>query len=149
MTNATKYQPIPLSSTPVKTVPQSKEKVESSIIEFKLQTPSIKSDQSKNQFSFSPRMLQAFNIETTLVENYRKLRKQLKIQNFVSYNDYKFIIAKLEVKLCSTENILLKELSKLEKLILMDNNVLNVVPETNCDTKKYNDIPLKLKYIKI
>ena len=36
LTNATKYQPIPLSSTPVKTVPQSKEKVESSIIEFKL-----------------------------------------------------------------------------------------------------------------
>ena len=59
LTNATKYQPIPLSSTPVKTVPQSKGKVESSIIEFKLQTPSIKSDQSKNQFSFSPRMLQA------------------------------------------------------------------------------------------
>ena len=93
-------------------------------------------------------MLQAFNIETTLVENYHKLRKQLKIQNFVNYNDYKIIIAKLEVKLCSTENILLKELSKREKLILMDNNVLNVVPETNCDTKKYNDIPLKLKYMK-
>ena len=107
-----------------------------------------KLDQSKNQLSSRPRMLQAFNIETTLVENYHKLRKQLKIQNFVNYNDYKIIIAKLEVKLWSTENILLKELSKREKLILMDNNVLNVVPETNCDTKKYNDIPLKLKYMK-
>ena len=31
----------------------------------------------------------------------------------------------------------------------MSNNALNVVPETNCDTKKYNDIILKLKYIKI
>ena len=31
----------------------------------------------------------------------------------------------------------------------MGNNALNVVPETNCDTKKYNDITLKLKYIKI
>ena len=72
-----------------------------------------KLDPSKNQLSSRPRMLQAFNIETTLVENYHKLRKQLKIQNFVNYNDYKIIIAKLEVKLCSTENILLKELSKL------------------------------------
>ena len=30
----------------------------------------------------------------------------------------------------------------------MVNNALNVVPETNCDTKKYNDISLKLKYTK-
>ena len=59
LTNATKYQPIPLSSTPVKIVSQSKQKVESSIIKFKLQTPSIKSDQSKNQLSSSSRMLQA------------------------------------------------------------------------------------------
>ena len=94
-------------------------------------------------------MLQALNIETTQVENYDKLRKQLKMQSFVNYNDYNVIIAKLEVKLCSTEDILLKELSKLEKLILMGNNALNVVPETNCDTKKYNDITLKPKYIKI
>ena len=71
------------------------------------------------------------------------------MQNFVNYNDYNVIIAKLEVKLCSTEDILLKELSKLEKLILMGNNALNVLPETNCDTKKYNDNTLKLKYIKI
>ena len=71
------------------------------------------------------------------------------MQNFVNYNDYNVIIAKLEVKLCSTEDILLRELSKLEKLILMGNNALNVVPETNCDTKKYNDITLKPKYIKI
>ena len=94
-------------------------------------------------------MLQALNIETTQVENYDKLRKQLKMQSFVNYNDYNVIIAKLEVKLCSTEDILLKELSKLEKLILMGNNALNVVPETNCDTKEYNDITLKPKYIKI
>ena len=94
-------------------------------------------------------MLQALNIETTQVENYDKLRKQLKMQSFVNYNDYNVIIAKLEVKLCSTEDILLKELSKLEKLILMGNNALNVVLETNCDTKKYNDITLKPKYIKI
>ena len=33
-------------------------------------------------------MLQALNIETTQVENYDKLRKQLKKQNFVNYNDY-------------------------------------------------------------
>ena len=44
---------------------------------------------------------------------------------------------------------MLKVLSKLEKLILTGNNALNVVPETNCDTKKYNDITLKLNYIKI
>ena len=94
-------------------------------------------------------MLQALNIETNLVGNYDKLRKHLKIQNFVNYNNYKVIIAKLEVKLCSTEDILLKELSKLEKVILMGNNALNIVPETNCDTKKYNGITLKLKYIKI
>ena len=94
-------------------------------------------------------MLQALNIETTQVENYDKLRKQLKMQSFVNYNDYNVIIAKLEVKLCSTEDILLRELSKLEKLILMGNNALNVVPETNCDTKKYNDITLKPKYIRI
>ena len=89
LTKAAKYQPIFLSSTPVKTVPQSKEKVESSIIEFKLQTPSTKSDQSKNQLSSSSRMLQAMNIETNLGENYGKLRKQLKMQNFVNCNDYK------------------------------------------------------------
>ena len=94
-------------------------------------------------------MLQALNIETNLVENYDKLRKHFKIQNFVNYNNYKVIIAKLEVILCSTEDILLKELSKLEKVILMGNNALNIVPETNSDTKKYNDITLKLKYIKI
>ena len=88
-------------------------------------------------------------IETNLVENYDKLRKQLKKQNFVKYNDYKVIIGKLEVKLYSIEDILLKELSKIEKLILMGNNALNVVPETKCDTKKYNDIMLKLKHIKM
>ena len=66
-----------------------------------------------------------------------------------SKNNIFFITAKLEVKICSIEDILFKELSKLEKLILMSNNALNVVPETNCDTKKYNDIILKLKYIKI
>ena len=99
LTTATKYQPIPLSSTLVKTVCQSKEKVESSIIEFKLQTPSIKSDQRKNQLSCSSRMLQALNTETTLLENYDKLRKQLKMQNFVNNNNYKVIIEKLEVKL--------------------------------------------------
>ena len=130
-------------------MPKSKDKVESSIIEFKLETPSIKSKQSKNQLRSSSRMLQALNIETNLVGNYDKLRKHLKIQNFVNYNNYKVIIAKLEVKLCSTEDILLKELSKLEKVILMGNNALNIVPETNCDTKKYNDITLKLKYIRI
>ena len=130
-------------------MPKSKDKVESSIIEFKLETPSIKSKQSKNQLRSSSRMLQALNIETNLVGNYDKLRKHLKIQNFVNYNNYKVIIAKLEVKLCSTEDIPLKELSKLEKVILMGNNALNIVPETNCDTKKYNDITLKLKYIKI
>ena len=146
LTTATKYQPIPLSSTLVKTVCQSKEKVESSIIEFKLQTPSIKSDQRKNQLSCSSRMLQAL---TTLLENYDKLRKQLKMQNFVNYNNYKVIISKLEVKLCSIEDILLKELSKLEKLILMSSNASNVVPETKRDTNKYNYITLKLKYIKV
>ena len=68
LTNATKYQPIPLSSTPIKTVHQSKEQGESSsIVESKLQPPSIKSDQSKNHLSSSSRMLQALNIETTLV----------------------------------------------------------------------------------
>ena len=86
-------------------------------------------------------MLQALNIETTLVENYCKLQKQVKKKNFVNDDDYKVIIAKLEV-------VLLKELSKLEKLILMGNNALNVVPEKNCDTKKCNDITSKLKYIK-
>ena len=146
LTTATKYQPIPLSSTLVKTVCQSKEKVESSIIEFKLQTPSIKSDQRKNQLSCSSRMLQAL---TTLLENYDKLRKQLKMQNFVNYNNYKVIVSKLEVKLCSIEDILLKELSKLEKLILMSSNASNVVPETKRDTNKYNYITLKLKYIKV
>ena len=59
------------------------------------------------------------NIETTLAENYDKLRKQLQKQNFVSYNDYKATIKKLEVKIYSIEDILLKELSKLEKLVLM------------------------------
>ena len=66
LTNATKYQPIPLSSTPVKTVPQSKEKVEKA-------GAATKSDQSKNQLPSSSRMLQALNIETTLVENYDQL----------------------------------------------------------------------------
>ena len=73
-------------------------------------------------------MLQALNIETTQAENYDKLQKQLKKQNFFNYNDYKVITGKLEVKLYSIEDILLKELSKLEKLILMGNNALNVVP---------------------
>ena len=121
----------------------------SSIIEFRLQPPSIKSDQSKNQLSSSSRILEALIIETTLVENYDKLRKQLKKQNFVNCNDYKVIIGTLEVKLYSIEDILLQELSKLEKVILMGKNTLNVVPETNYNSKKYNDINLKLKYIKI
>ena len=87
-------------------------------------------------------MLQALNIETTLVENYGKLQKQVKKKNFVNDDDYKIIIAKLEV-------VLLKELSKLEKLILMGNNALNVVPEKNCDTKNILIyFTLKLKYIK-
>ena len=90
-------------------------------------------------------MLQALNNEANLVENNDKLQKQLTMHNFVNYNDYKAIIAKLEFKLCSIEDILLKELSKLEKLTLMGNNELNLVSETNCDTKKYNDITLKLK----
>ena len=94
-------------------------------------------------------MLQALNTETTLVENYDKLRKQLKKQNFVNYNGYEVIIAKTEVKLYNIEDILLRELSKLEKLILMGINALNVVSRRNCDTKKYNDITLKLKHIKI
>ena len=71
------------------------------------------------------------------------------MQNFVNYNNYKVIISKLEVKLCSIEDILLKELSKLEKLILMSSNASNVVPETKRDTNKYNYITLKLKYIKV
>ena len=150
LSNTKKYQPIPLFSTPVKTVHQYKEHVESnSIIEFKLQPPFIKSVQSKNQFSFSNKMLQTLNIETTLVENYDKLRKQLKKQDFVNYNDYKVIIAKLEVKLYSIKDILLKKRSKLEKLILMGNNSLNAVPKTNCDTETYNDTTLKLKYNKV
>ena len=94
-------------------------------------------------------MLQALNVEANVVENYDKVRKELKKLNFVNCNEYKVIIAKLEVKLYSIEDILLKELLQLEKLILMGNNALNVVPERNCDTKKYNDISLKLKYIKI
>ena len=94
-------------------------------------------------------MLQPLNIETTQIGNYEKLRKQLKMQNFVNYNDYKVIITKLEVKLCIIKDILLKVLSKLENLILIGNNALNVVPETNCGTKKYNNITLKLNYIKI
>ena len=148
--NATKYQSTPLSSTPIKTVCQSKEQVESSsIIDFRLQPPSIKSDQTKNQLLSSSRMLQALSIETTLLENYGKLRKQLKKQNFVNYNDYEVIIEKPEVKLNSVEDFLLKELSILEKLILMGNNALNVVPEAKCDTKKHNDITLQLKYIKM
>ena len=114
-----------------------------------MQPPSIKSAQSKNRLSFSSRILQALNIETTLIEYNGKLRKQFKKQNFVSYNDYKAIIAKLEVKTYSIEDILLKELSKLETLIHMGNNALNVVPIRNCDTNKYDDITLKLKYIKI
>ena len=32
--------------------------------------------------------------------------------------------------------------------MLMGDNALNVEPETDCDIKKYNDITLKLKYIK-
>ena len=60
LTNATKYQSTPLSLTPVKTVCQYKEQEESSsIIDFRLQPPSIKSDQTKNQLSSNSRMLQA------------------------------------------------------------------------------------------
>ena len=90
-------------------------------------------------------MPQAYNIETTLVENYGKLRKQLKKQNLVNCNECKVKVVKPEVKLYNIEGILLNELSKLEKL---GNNTLNKVLETNCDTKKYNDITLNLKYIK-
>ena len=104
---------------------------------------------STNQFSSSSITLQALNIETTVVENYDKLRKQLKMQIFINCNDYKVINAKLKVKLCSIEDILLKELSKLENFILMGNNASNLVSKTSCDTKKHNDITLKLKYINI
>ena len=74
---------------------------------------------------------------------------QLKKQNFVKYSDYKVIIATLEVKRYRIENIMLKETSRLERLIFMGNNSLNVVPETNCDTKKYNDTTLKFKCINV
>ena len=67
-------------------------------------------------------MLQALSIETTLVENYGKLRKQLKKHNFVKCSDYKVIFTKLEVNLYSIEDIMLKGLSKLEKLIVICNN---------------------------
>ena len=148
LTNTKIYQLIPLSSTLVKTVRRSKIQVEnSSINELKVQPPSIKTDQIKNQFPSSS-MLQAYNIKTTLVENYGKLRKQLKKQNLVNCNEYKVKVVKPEVKLYNIEGILLNELSKLEKLIFMGNNTLNKVLETNCDTNKYNDITLNLKYIK-
>ena len=55
LTNET-IQPIPLPSSPLKTVHQSKEKVESSIIEFNLETPSIKSDKHK------PVLIQLHNV---------------------------------------------------------------------------------------
>ena len=118
---------------------------DSSIIEFKSQPPSRKSEQSKNQLPISSKMLQALNIGTNLVESYEKLQKQLKKQNFVNYNDYKIIIAKFEVRFCSIKGFLLKKLSKLENLIHMGNNVLNVVPGKNCDSNKFNDITFKLK----
>ena len=74
-------------------------------------------------------MFQALNIEITLIQNYDKLRKKFKMQNLVNCNDYKVTIAEFKVKICSIEDILLKELSKLEKLILMASNALNVLPE--------------------
>ena len=67
-------------------------------------------------------MLQALSIETNLVENHEKLRKQLKKHSFVKCSDYKVIITKLEVNLYSIEDIMLKGLSKLENLIAMCNN---------------------------
>ena len=118
---------------------------DSSIIEFKSQPPSRKSEQSKSQLPISSKMLQALNIETNIVESYEKLQKQLKKQNFVNYNDYKVIIGKFEVRFCSIKGFLLKKLSKLENLIHMGNNVLNVVPGKNCDSNKFNDVTFKLK----
>ena len=70
----------------------------------------------------SPKILQALSIETTLAKNYEKLRKQLKKHNFVKCNDYKVIIAKLEVNLYTIEDIILKGQSKLKKLIVMSNS---------------------------
>ena len=126
-----------------------KKNLTAALLSSNLQTPSIKSDQSKKQLSSSSRMLQALNIKTNPVENYDKLRIKLKMQNFVNCNDYKIIITKRKVKICSIEDILLKELSKLETLILMGNSASIAVPKTNCDTKKYSAITLKLKYIKV
>ena len=91
-------------------MPQCKNQMKnSSIIVLKLKPLSIKSDQGKNQVSSSFRMLGAMNIETTLVENCGKLRKQLKKQNFVNYHNYKVIIAKHKELFIIQEN-LLKEL---------------------------------------
>ena len=84
-----------------------------------MEPPSINSDQSKNQLSSNSRMLQALSIETTLIENYGKLKKQLKKHNFVKYNDYRVIIAKLEINIYSIKDITLIGLSKLENLIVM------------------------------
>ena len=89
------------------------------------------------------------NIETTFVENYDKFRKQHKKQNSVNCNEHKATFAKFEVKLYSIEAILLKELLKLKHLILMGNNLLNVVLETNYVTKKYHGTTINLEDIKV
>ena len=52
------------------------------------------------------------------------------------HNDYKTIIAKMEVLLVNTENDLKNELNHLENTILMQSKSLNILPEPKSEKKK-------------
>ena len=52
------------------------------------------------------------------------------------HNDYKTIIAKMEVLLVNTENDLKNELNHLENTILMQRKSLNILPEPESEKKK-------------
>ena len=52
------------------------------------------------------------------------------------HNDYKTIIAKMEVLLVNTENDLKNELNHLENTILIQSKSLNILPEPESEKKK-------------
>ena len=94
-------------------------------------------------------MLLSLKIDDLIVKTYDKLRKQMKQKKYIYTNDYKTIIAKIEVLLVNTESNLKNELSHLENTMLTRSKSLNVLPEFESEKKKYKNIIKKLQYVKV
>ena len=119
------------------------------IIDFKLKSYHPIEEGFPETLSASSKMLLSLKIDNLIVKTYDKLRKQMKQKKYIYTNDYKTIIAKIEVLLVNTESNLKNELSHLENTILTQSKSLNILPEFESEKKKYKNIIKKLQYVKV